>query len=158
MRAYAFGLFLFTLVLLHFLLHVGLGLGDSAPDLLAVAVLLAARRTTLPASALLGVVLGVLDDALGIGPLGPRSIALAITGVLGTWSRGFVEGDGLLFFLAYLFVGIWASDILLSVVTPGTAASPLLSLVTLTPLVSCWTALWGVALLALFRRVAGPDA
>jgi hypothetical protein len=157
-RGYAFPLFLVVLILLHFVLHIGLGLGETAPDLMAVAVLLAARRSTMPAGALLGLGVGVIDDAMGIGPLGPRSIALALSALLGTWSRSFVEGDGLLFVVAYLFAGVWACDLLLSVVAPGRATPGFLTLITVTPLQAAYTAVAGVAAVALFRRLAGPDA
>jgi hypothetical protein len=157
-RSSAFPLFLGSLVVIHFLLHVGFGMGESAPDFVAVAVLLAARRISAPGAAALGLGLGILDDAMGIGPLGARSIALGVAGLLGTWSKSFIEGEGPIFIVAYLFVGTWASDIVLSVVSPGDSLSGILALVSWAPLYAAYTALAGVLAFAVFRRVAGPDA
>lgn len=154
----AFAVFITLLVILHFLLHVGLGIGAAAPDLIAVAVLIASRRTTAASAALLGLALGLLDDALGIGALGARSIALATVAMLGSWSRRWIEGEGLLFIAAFVFVGKWASEIVLATLARGAGLGGILGLLTVAPLEAAWAALAGVLAMAAFRRVAGPDA
>ncbi len=159
MRPGAFAVFVACLVVLHFLLHIGFGLGLGAPDFLAVAVLLAARRTSATKGALLGLLLGFLDDALGIRNLGARSLALGLAAVLGTWSRRVVEGDGLLFIWAYLFAGKWLSDIALRIIAPVLdVPDTLLRLITVAPIAAAYTALAGVLAFHAFRSLMGPDA
>ena len=59
-------LLVFALLVLHFLLHVGLAYGSGAPDLLTVALLLAAREIGLGRAAVLGLSFGLLEDALSV--------------------------------------------------------------------------------------------
>ena len=54
------------LVLLHFFLHLGLSLGREAPDLLTLALLLAARETRMGTAAALGFFFGI-----GLSPASP---------------------------------------------------------------------------------------
>ena len=54
------------LILLHFTLHVSLGFGEGAPDLLVVALLISARELDTGRAAALGFVLGLLDDAFSV--------------------------------------------------------------------------------------------
>ena len=51
------------LILLHFGLHVSLGFGEGAPDLLAVGVLIGVREVGMGRAAGFGFVLGLLEDA-----------------------------------------------------------------------------------------------
>jgi hypothetical protein len=156
LRRGAFVGFCALLILLHFFLHIGLGLGGWAPDFVVVVALLAARRTSATGGALLAVLLGLLDDAPGIHNLGGRSVALAVAAVLGTWSRGLVEGEGLLFILVYLFLGKWAAEVVLALL-PGTHALPL-GLLVWAPAQAAITAVAGTLAFTAFRVVAGPDA
>ena len=156
-RTWPFTTFIMLLVVLHLLLHVGLGIGTLAPDFMAVAVLIAARRSTATGAVALAVLLGIVDDAMGIRNLGMRSIALGSAALLLTWSRNFIEGEGLLFVLAYLFLGKWVIEIVLGILASVTTPDPL-ALVTWAPLASAWTAVAGTFALMAFRSVAGPDA
>jgi len=156
-RKWPFTTFILLLAMLHLILHVGLGIGALAPDFLAVAVLIVARRSSATGAVALAVLLGIVDDAMGIRNLGMRSIALGSAALLVTWSRNFIEGEGLLFVMAYLFVGKWVSEIILGLLTSTTVLEPLV-LVTWAPLASAWTAVAGTIALRAFRSVAGPDA
>ncbi len=99
-----------VLVVLHFLLHLGFGLGSSAPDLLTVALLLGARRLGGGGAALLGFVLGLLRDALAIAAFGADMVVLTALGYVGARSRELFVGDSLVFGAAYLFLGKWVHD------------------------------------------------
>lgn len=160
MRPRAFGVFVAILVILDVTLRTGLGVGGLfAPDLIAVAVLLAARRWTAVRAVVLALVLGVLDDAMGIGNLGARSLALGAAAVVGTWTRQVVEGENPLFIVPYLFLGAWLANAIAMVVSPGgvsvTARADLFSAA---PIEAAATAVAGTAALAVFRIVAGRDA
>ena len=70
-----------ALVLLHFFLHVGLGFGVGAPDLLTVGLLLAAREVGLGRAAAMGLFFGLLEDALSVLAFGANGVALTLVGI-----------------------------------------------------------------------------
>lgn len=99
------------LALLHFLLHVGFGLGDVAPDLLTVALLVGVREVEVGWGAGIGFVLGLLEDAFAALAFGASTVAMTIVGVAGARTRDLFVGDSLLFLVSYLFVGKWLRDL-----------------------------------------------
>jgi rod shape-determining protein MreD len=149
-----FAAFIALLVLAHLFLHVGLGIGRAAPDLLAVAVLLASRRTDGAGAAALGVCLGLLDDALGISAFGIRAFSLGFAAWIGAKSREVVEGDIILFTPALLFFGTWVAEAVAWVT--GGATAPL-ELVTTSPAVAAYAAVAGMVAIMLYRSIAGRD-
>ena len=100
------------LILLHFGLHVSLGLGESAPDLLAVALLIGAREVDMGRAAGLGFVLGLLEDAFSVLAFGANTFALTLVGVGGARTRDLFVGDSLFFLTSYLVLGKWTRDLL----------------------------------------------
>jgi rod shape-determining protein MreD len=110
-----FALFIAGLVVLHFVLRVGLGLGVLAPDLLVVALLLASRRLRPGAAAGLGFALGVLEGSANPTVFGAASLALSLVGYLGSRSREWLAGDDPVTMVAYFFVGTLLYEVLLYV-------------------------------------------
>ena len=110
-----FALFIAGLVVLHFVLRVGLGLGVLAPDLLVVALLLASRRMRPGGAAGLGFVLGVLEGSANPTGFGAASLALSVVGYLGSRSREWLAGDDPVTMVAYFFVGTLLYEALLYV-------------------------------------------
>jgi rod shape-determining protein MreD len=108
-----FVLFIAGLVVLHFVLRVGLGLGVLAPDLLVVALLLASRRMRPGGAAGLGFVLGVLEGSANPTVFGAASLALSVVGYLGSRSREWLAGDDPVTMVAYFFVGTLLYEALL---------------------------------------------
>ena len=100
------------LVLLHFALHLSLGLGESAPDLLVVALLIAAREVDMGWGAGLGFFLGLLDDAFSVLAFGANMFAMTLVGLGGARTRDLFVGDSLLFLTSYLVLGKWTRDLL----------------------------------------------
>ncbi len=100
------------LILLHFGLHLSLGLGDSAPDLLVVALLIAAREVDMGWGAGLGFLLGLLDDAFSVLAFGANTFAMTLVGMGGARTRDLFVGDSLVFLTSYLVVGKWMRDLL----------------------------------------------
>lgn len=98
------------LIMLHFLLHVGLGLGPAAPDLATLGVLVLARETGLVAGAAAGFVTGLLEDALNVLSFGSATLALTLAGAAGARSRELFVGDSKLFVVAYIGLGKWGRD------------------------------------------------
>ncbi|MFV2006054.1 MAG: hypothetical protein ACC667_01330 [Longimicrobiales bacterium] len=99
------------LTALHFLLHVGFGLGDSAPDLLTVALLVSVREVEVGWGAGIGLVLGLLEDAFAALAFGASTVAMTIVGIAGARTRDLFVGDSLTFLVSYLFVGKWLKDL-----------------------------------------------
>lgn len=100
------------LVLLHFVLHVGLGLGVIAPDLLTVALLLAAREVGVGTAAGTGLVFGLLEDALSVLSFGANGVAMSVVGLLGAVTRDLFVGDSLFFLVSYFVLGKFLRDML----------------------------------------------
>jgi rod shape-determining protein MreD len=101
-----------ALVLLHFLLHLGLGLSGEAPDLSTVALLVAVRAVRTGTGAALGFVLGLLEDAFSVLSFGANALAMTVVGAVGARTRDLFVGDSLLFLASYLFIGKWIRDLL----------------------------------------------
>ncbi len=95
------------LPVLHFLLHVGFGMGRGAPDLLAVGLLLLAREVRTGTAAGIGFFLGLLEDAFSLLAFGANALACTLLGVLGSRSRELFVGESLLFLVSYLLLGTW---------------------------------------------------
>lgn len=99
------------LVVLHFLLHVGFGLGPVAPDLLTVALLVSAREVGPGAAAGTGFVFGLLEDALSVLSFGANTVAMTVVGSLGALTRDLFVGDSLVFLVSYFVIGKWLRDL-----------------------------------------------
>ncbi len=100
-----------ALAVLHFLLHVGFGLGGVAPDLLTVALLVGVREVGVGWGAGMGMLFGLLEDAFAVLGFGASTVAMTIVGVAGARSRDLFVGDSLVFLVSYLFMGKWARDL-----------------------------------------------
>ena len=110
-RAWTFWAFIALLVVLDFVLHIAIGLGATAPDLLTVALLLAARRLSSAGAAALGLVFGLLRDALSLIAFGAEAVTMTLLGYLGARSKDYFLGGHALH-SGYLFVGKWLHDII----------------------------------------------
>ena len=99
------GLLVPSLVVLHFLLHVGLSMEGLAPDLLTLALLLAARETGMGWGGALGFSFGLLEDAFSVLAFGASSLAMTVVGILGSRTRDLFVGDSLFFLFVYLAWG-----------------------------------------------------
>lgn len=117
------------LVILHFLLHLGLGLGRVAPDLLTMALLLAAREVGMGPAGALGFFFGLLEDAFSMLAFGANTLALTLVGILGSRTRDLLVGDSLLFLFLYLAGGKLLRDLLYWVAAGEGVREPFLNAV-----------------------------
>ncbi len=109
-----------SLVVLHFLFHVGFSIRYGAPDLLTVALLLAARELGMGTGAALGFAFGLLEDSFSALSFGASTVALTLLGALGARTRDLFVGDSLLFLFSYLALGKLARDLVTwFLVAPG---------------------------------------
>lgn len=151
-----FWVFIAVLILLHFVLRLGLDLGQTGPDLLVPAVLLGARRLSGGRAAVLGFAAGVLQDALALVGFGASAILLTVLAFLGARTRDLFFGDSLLFIGLYLFAGTWVFNAArLLMAGAGMRADPLHQLLVQAPLAALYSAAAGVIALLLYRVVVG---
>lgn len=141
-----------VLVVLHFLLRIGLGLGQLAPDLLVLALLLAAREMRAGAAAALGLALAILEGAVVPFAMGALAIVFTVLGYLGARTREVFPSDSLVLLAIYLFVGKWVADVLLHLLAgrlihPGGPSTLLL----ISPLAALYLALAGLLVTSVYR-------
>lgn len=151
----SFWVFIVVLVVFHFVLHVAIGLGVGAPDLLTIAVLLAARRLKGSQAAGLGLVLGLLVDGLALTTFGAMALVNAIVGFIGARSRDLFEGDSYLFIAVYIFLGKLVHDVLYFVVTKSAHGQEWTALLTPAPLAALYTAVAAIFAIILYRAATG---
>ena len=151
----SFWVFIAVLVIFHLVLHVAIGLGTSAPDLLTIAVLLGARRLKGSFAAALGLVLGLLVDALALTTFGALALAHTIVGFLGARSRDLFEGDSFLFVAVYVFLGKLIRDVLYFTLTRSTHGDEWGAILTAAPLAAVYTAFAAIIALILYRAATG---
>jgi hypothetical protein len=151
---WGFWLFTVCLVVLHFVLRLGLGLGQLAPDLLLVALLLAAREMRAGWAAGLGLALGILDGAMVPFNLGTSALVMTLLGFAGARTRELFSGDNYVFLALYLFAGKWLYDTLLYLVTGDLFSAGATYLVLVSPLAALYAAAAGVVAMATYRAFA----
>ncbi len=149
-----FTVFIVLLVALHFVLRVGMGLGLLVPDLLVVALLLAARRVRPGPAAGLGFLFGLLDGG-PTPPIGPSALALTLLGFAASRLRDALAGDSPVTLALYFFAGKWLFDVLLFLITRVTtdSAGPVTGLLLVSPLAALYAAAAGLAAWAAYRSI-----
>ncbi len=153
-NGWAFWLFIGALVVLHFALHLAFGVGAWAPDLLTLAVLLAARELTPEAAAGLGFGLGLLEDAVSLGAFGAAAITHTLLGFLGARSRDLFIGESGLFVTLYLFIGAWVQAALYFGMAPAVRRGEAIeALLVHAPLEAAYVAATGIAAIVIYPTV-----
>ena len=138
-----------ALAVLHFLLHVGLGIGGAAPDLLTVALLLVVREVGIGAAAGVGLGFGILEDALSVVAFGVNSVAMTLVGLAGGTTRDLFVGDSLVFLISYFVLGKFVRDLMTWILMGDALREPFVSQVLVQGLLGgVYAAIVGVALMA----------
>ncbi len=139
------------LVILHFLIHLGFGIGSGAPDLLTLALLLAAREVGMGWASGMGFLFGLLADSFSSLAFGASTLALTAVGIVGARTRDFFVGETFLFFFFYLAGGKWLRELLYWVVAGGGLRGPFLDhLLVDGTLAALYMAVVGILILMLF--------
>jgi cell shape-determining protein MreD len=144
-----------VLVLLHFLLRVGMGWGELAPDLLVLALLLVAREVRAGTAAGVGLLLGILEGALLPFALGSVALVFTLIGYLGARTRELFSSDSLVLIAIYLFIGKWVADALLYLFA-GAVVRPagLSTLLFISPLAALYVMVAGLLAISAYRAVS----
>lgn len=137
------------LVGLHFLLHVGFGLDAAAPDLLTVALLIGAREVDLGKGASLGLIFGLLEDALSVLSFGANTVTMTVLGFLGALTRDLFVGDSLIFLVSYLFLGKVLRDLFHWVMVGPTLRDPIEQVLLTSAVAGMYATIAGIVVLAL---------
>jgi rod shape-determining protein MreD len=138
------------LIVAHFTLHVGLGLGEAAPDLATLGLLVLAREVALTPAAGAGFVVGLLEDALSVLAFGASTVALTLVGALGARTRDLFVGDSVIFVVWYFAAGKWIRDLVQWLMTSGELREPFVrAMLVDSTLASLYVAAVGVALFAI---------
>lgn len=111
------------LMVLHFVLHVGLGIQGGAPDLATLGLLVTARELRMGTGAGVGFVLGLLEDANSLA-FGAATVAMTVVGAAGARSRDLFVGDSVSFVVIYLFAGKFVRDGIQWVMTSAELREP----------------------------------
>jgi rod shape-determining protein MreD len=155
-RGWPYAVFIAILVVLHLTIRLALGLGPEVPDLLTVAVLLAVRRLSGFQAAVLGLLLGLLHDAVSLLAFGAQAVTYTVLGYLGARSRDVFFGDSLLFVGLYLFLGKWLHDVMYYLIAgPALRGDAVTRFLIQAPVAALWAAAVGLAALLLYRMVSG---
>ena len=151
-RRWPFVLFTVLLIVLHLFLKVGVGIGFWAPDLLTIALLLAARRMPAGMAAGLGLAIGLIRDSVNLTTFGSDMVVMTVLGYLGSRTRDYFVGDSMFFLAIYLFLGKWLHDALYFVVARviGTRDA-FSSLLVEAPITAAYTALCGLIAWSAYR-------
>ena len=100
------------LIVAHLTLRVALRLGNEAPDLFLIAVLIASRHLSLGAGAALGFALGLIEDAFAMSSFGATVFAMTVAGTAGAQTRHLFVGNSWTFLVSYFGVGKLLRDLL----------------------------------------------
>ena len=150
-----FWLFIGLLVVIHLALHISLGYGVGAPDLLTVAVLLAARQLSPGGAAAVGFLLGLLVDGVSVTAFGAAAATQTVVGYLGARSRDLFVGDSVLFLAVYLFLGTWIQDALYYGLAAGARrGEPVQALLIQAPIAALYAAAVGTVAVMIYRSLS----
>jgi len=154
-RRWPFVVFIVLLIALHLFLRVGIGLEFWAPDLLTIALLLAARRTAAGWAAGLGLAMGLIRDSVNLTTFGADVVVMTVLGYLGSRTRDYFVGDSTFFLAIYLFLGKWLHDALYFVVARAVGQRDAVStLLVEAPITAAYSALAGLLAYAAYRAFA----
>ena len=141
------------LVVAHLFLHLGLGIGRGAPDLMTIALLLAAREVGMGGAGGVGFLFGLLEDSLSVLAFGANTVSLTLVGILGARTRDFFVGESFLFFFAYLALGKFLRDLVYWIVAGEGIREPFLNAIVVDGTAAAlYCALVGILVLLPFGR------
>lgn len=151
-RRWPFVLFIVLLIAINLFLRVGLGLSFWAPDLLTIALLLAARRMPAGWAAGTGLAMGLIRDSVNLTTFGSDAVVMTVMGYLGSRTRDYFVGDSMFFLALYLFVGKWLHDLLYFLVSRAVGVEDAVSTLLLeAPLAAAYSALAGLIAFSAYR-------
>jgi rod shape-determining protein MreD len=139
------------LVVLQFYLRPRLWNARVSPDFLLIALMLYAMRSGPGAGAVVGFLVGLIEDTLTPARFGAGALAHTLVGYFAAWGRAVFFADNMLVNAAFVAAGLWFRDLIV-LVTSGTDHRQLLTELTLySPLQALTTAGFALLVLVTFR-------
>jgi rod shape-determining protein MreD len=146
-------LVLLVLLVLQFYLRPRLWNARVSPDFLLIGLMLFAMRSGAGAGALVGFLVGLIEDTLTPSRFGAATLAHTLVGYLASWGRAVFFADNMLVNGAFVAVGLWLRDLIV-LVASGTDHKQLLTQLTFySPVQALTTAAFALVVLVTFRAV-----
>ena len=145
------------LLLLHFSLRPLLG-WRAELDFLTIALLISAVRLRPGSAAVLGFVLGLVNDAQTPTTFGASALAMTGAGFAASWLKAVFFADNIALNALMFFLGKWAIDVIRLGVSGSVAGTELAQQIFVwSPLSALVTAVAGVVVLLLLRPLLEPQ-
>jgi rod shape-determining protein MreD len=139
------------LLVLQFYVRPRLWNARVSPDFLLIALMLYAMRSGPGSGALVGFLVGLIEDTLTPARFGAGALAHTLVGYFAAWGRAVFFADNMLVNAGFVAVGLWFRDLIV-LVTSGTDHRQLLTELTLySPLQALTTAGFALLVLITFR-------
>lgn len=150
---YRYLLVLAGLVALQFSVRSRLGNERIAPDFLLLALMIYTIRASPGQGAVVGLIVGLLRDAIVPASFGAGALAHTVVGYLSAWGKAVFFAENLFVNGCLFFVGTWVRNLVVTVAS-GTLQSEQLGweLLVWSPLQSLTTAVTGVLVVWMFSR------
>jgi rod shape-determining protein MreD len=139
-----------VLTFFHFALAPLFDQWFAGPNLLLCAVLVSARQLRPGMAAVVGFILGVLEDAMAVSHFGLGTLLLVLMAYIGSLTRDTFVGEEPLFIGTYLFVGTWVYETAIFLIL-GASGDPLSYIFLRAPLDGLATAVIGYLTLPFVR-------
>ncbi|UCG88605.1 MAG: rod shape-determining protein MreD [Gemmatimonadota bacterium] len=124
------------------------------PDFLFLALLVYAIRARPGQGAVAGFVVGLVTDALSPAAFGAGALAHTVIGYLAAWGKTVFFADNLVVNATFFFAGTWIRDLLVLLIGRHVQGAALYwQIGYFSPLKALTTAMAGMAVLLLFRRL-----
>jgi rod shape-determining protein MreD len=146
-------LVLLALLVLQFYLRPRLWNARVSPDFLLIGLMLFAMRSGAGTAALVGFLVGLIEDTLTPARFGAATLAHTLVGYLASWGRAVFFADNMLVNAAFVAVGLWLRDLIVLVASETNHKELLTQLTFYSPVQALTTAAFALVVLVTFRAV-----
>lgn len=146
-------LVLLLLLVLQFYLRPRLWSARVSPDFLLIGLMLFAMRSGAGAGALVGFLVGLIEDTLTPARFGAATLAHTLVGYLASWGRAVFFADNMLVNGAFVAVGLWVRDLIVLVASETDHKQLLTQLTFYSPVQALTTAAFALVVLVTFRAI-----
>jgi rod shape-determining protein MreD len=146
-------LVLLLLLVLQFYVRPRLWNARVSPDFLLIGLMLFAMRSGAGAGALVGFLVGLIEDTLTPARFGAATLAHTLVGYLASWGRAVFFADNMLVNAAFVAVGLWLRDLIVLVASETDHKQLLTQLTFYSPVQALTTAAFALLVLVTFRAV-----
>jgi rod shape-determining protein MreD len=146
-------LVLLFLLVLQFYLRPRLWNARVSPDFLLIGLMLFAMRSSAGAAALVGFLVGLIEDTLTPARFGAATLAHTLVGYLASWGRAVFFADNMLVNAAFVAAGLWLRDLIVLVASETDHKQLLTQLTFYSPVQALTTAAFALVVLVTFRAI-----